>query len=526
MLPIIFFPTPLPLKKIITMKKRRLLVTLLSLTTGLAIAQQKQLTTNAGAPVGDNQDSKTVGQNGPVLLEDIHLVEKLAAFDRERIPERVVHARGVGAYGEFVAADDFSQYTIASLFSQKGKTTPVFVRFSTVMNGTGSPETVRDPRGFATKFYTEQGNYDIVGNDLPVFFIRDAIKFPDFVHALKPSPIYNKQDPNRMFSFFSHVPEATNMLTWVYSDYGIPANYRQMNGFGVHAFKWVNAKGEVMYVKYTWKTMQGLRNLTAAEAEAIQGKDFNHATADLYENIRKGNFPSWELYVQMMKPEDLDKFDFNPLDDTKVWPETIAKPILVGRMTLNKIPGNYFEEVEQAAFSPGDMVPGIAPSEDKMLQGRLFAYFDTQRYRIGANFQQLPVNAPKVAVNSYNQNGVMSNRGTNSDVNFQPNTDPNGSVDNAKFDYPTATFTNVKTAQAKISKPDDFKQAGEFYRSLSEKDKTDLIDNLSTDLAAVTDRDVVRKMVGYFYMADADYGKRLAEKLHVTREEVESLFKH
>ncbi len=291
--------------------KRRLLVPILSLVTGLAMAQQKQLTTNTGAPVGDNQDSKTVGQNGPVLLEDIHLVEKLAAFDRERIPERVVHARGVGAFGEFVLADDFSPYTIASLFSQKGKTTPVFVRFSTVMNGTGSPETVRDPRGFATKFYTDQGNYDIVGNNLPVFFIRDAIKFPDFVHSFKPSPVTNKQDPNRMFNFLSHVPEATHMLTRVYSDYGIPANYRQMDGFGVHAFKWVNAKGEVTYVKYTWKTLQRVKNLTAEEAEFIQGKDFNHATGDLYDNIRKGNYPSWELYVQMLKPEDLDKFDFN-----------------------------------------------------------------------------------------------------------------------------------------------------------------------------------------------------------------------
>src|SRR5258708_28594519 len=259
-----------------------------------------------------------------------------------------------------------------------------------------------------------------------------------------------------------------------------------MDGFGVNVFKWVNAKAEVTYVKYTWKTLQGVKNLTAEEAEFIQGKDFNHATGDLYDNIRKGNYPSWELYVQMLKPEDLDKFDFNALDDTKIWPETIAKLILVGKMTLNKIPANYFESVEQAAFSPPEIVPGIAPSEDKMLQGRLFSYFDTQRYRIGANFQQLPVNAPKVSVNNYNQNGAMSNRGTNSDINFQPNTDPNGSVDNAKYDYPTATFTNVNTVQAKITKPDDFKQAGEFYRSLSEKDKTNLISNLSGDLSVVT----------------------------------------
>ncbi|MDB4919514.1 catalase [Mucilaginibacter sp.] len=506
------------------MKFKNLTLIVFSTVTVSLHAQQKTLTTNTGTPVGDNQDSQTVGQNGPVLLEDIHLIEKLAAFDRERIPERVVHARGVGAYGEFVAAEDFSAVTSASLFSKKDKVTPVFVRFSTVMGGGASPETQRDPRGFAVKFYTDQGNYDIVGIHFPVFFIRDAIKFPDFVHALKPSPIYNKQDPNRIFNFFSHVPEATNMLTRLYTDNGIPANYRQMDGSGVHAFKWVNAAGQVMYVKYTWKSMQGIKNLTAEEASAIQGKDFQHATVDLYENIKKQNYPSWELYVQMMKPEDLDKFDFNPLDDTKIWPDAIAKPVLVGKMTLNRIPDNFFEDVEESAFSPGDLVPGIAPSEDKMLQGRLFSYFDTQRYRIGPNFQQLPVNASKAEVNSYNQDGLMSNRGKHSDINFQPSTDPNGSVDNAKYDYPTATYPNVSTVQKKISKPNDFKQAGEYYRSLSEIDKVHLINNLSGDLAVVTDRDVVKKMIGYFYMADSDYGKRLAAKLHVTREEVEAMF--
>ncbi|HEY0609760.1 MAG TPA: catalase, partial [Chitinophaga sp.] len=426
----------------------------------------------------------------------------------------------------FVAAGDFSPYTEASLFSKQGKTTPVFVRFSTVVHGNGSPETLRDPRGFATKFYTDQGNYDLVGNNLPIFFIRDAMKFPDMVHAFKPSPIYNKQDPNRVFNFFSHIPEGTHMLTRVYSDYGIPANYRQMNGSGVHAFKWVNAKGAVTYVKYTWKSLQGEKNLTAAEAEALQGKDFQHATVDLYEHIKKGDFPSWELYVQMLKPEDLDKFDFNPLDPTKIWPESIAKPVLVGKMTLNKVPGNFFEEVEQSAFSPATLVPGIAPSEDKLLQGRLFSYFDTQRYRIGANFQQLPVNAPKAPVNSYNQDGAFSNRGKNSDINFQPNTDANSNTDNAQYEYPVANFTNTSTAQAKITKPNDFKQAGEFYRSLSERDKANLINNLTGDLAQVTDRDVVRKMVGYFYMADSDYGKRLAAKLNITREEVERIFMH
>lgn len=502
---------------------KKLILCALIFYTAQGIAQQKQITTNSGAPIGDNQNSKTIGQNGQVLLEDMHLIEKLASFDRERIPERVVHARGVGAYGEFVSSGDFTKYTKASLF-QKGKTTPVFVRFSTVVHGNGSPETLRDPRGFATKFYTDQGNYDLVGNNLPVFFIRDAMKFPDMVHAFKPSPIYNKQDPNRVFDFFSNIPEGTHMLTRVYSDYGIPANYRQMNGSSVHAFKWVNDAGEVTYVKYTWKSMQGEKNLTADEASAIQAKDFQHATVDLYDNIKKENFPSWELYVQLLKATDFDKLDINPLDPTKIWPENTAPLQLVGKMTLNRIPDNFFQEVEQSAFSPGTLVPGIEPSEDKLLQGRLFSYSDTQRHRIGGNFQQLPVNAPKIAAVTNNQDGAFSTRKINGDINYQPSSTQNGFTDNEKYEYSKSTFTNTTTVQQKISKPNDFKQAGEFYRSLSENEKQSLIKNLTGDLSSVTNKDVVRKMVGYFYMADSDYGKRLAKALNLTREEVEKMF--
>lgn len=494
------------------------------LFAGFALSAISQVqTTNTGAPVGDNQNSKTVGQNGQVLLEDIHLIEKLASFDRERIPERVVHARGTGAYGEFVAADNFSSYTRASFLNQKGKKTPVFVRFSTVVHPSGSPETLRDPRGFAVKFYTDQGNYDLVGNNLPVFFIRDAIKFPDMVHAFKPSPIYNKQDPNRVFDFFSHIPEATHMLTRLYSDFGIPANYREMNGSGVHAFKWVNDKGEVTYVKYTWKSMQGERNLTMQQAAEQQANDFQHATVDLYNHIKSGKFPSWELYVQMLKPSEFEKLDFNPLDPTKIWPEPIAKSILVGKMTLNKIPGNFFDEVEQSAFSPGTLVPGIEPSEDKLLQGRLFSYFDTQRYRVGTNFQKLPVNASKASVNSLNQDGLMSNRGKNSEVNYQPSTQSELKENNA-YKYSESKFVNTATVQQKISKPNDFVQAGEFYRSLSETDKQNLIKNLVADLGQITNKEVKATMIGYFYMADADYGKRLADALQLSREEVEKIF--
>ncbi|MFW0739858.1 catalase [Flavobacterium sp. T12S277] len=493
------------------------------LITMTAAAQQKQITTNTGAPIGDNQNSKTIGQDGQVLLEDIHLIEKLAAFDRERIPERVVHARGTGVYGEFVSTESFTKFTKASLF-EKGKVTPVFVRFSTVVHGNGSPETLRDPRGFAVKFYTDQGNYDLVGNNLPVFFLRDAMKFPDMVHAFKPSPVSNKQDPNRVFDFFSNIPEGTHMLTRVYSDYGIPASYREMDGSGVHAYKWVNNLGDVVYVKYTWKSLQGVRNLTAVEASELQGKDFQHATVDLYDNIRKGNFPQWKLYVQILKASDFEKLDINPLDPTKIWPEDSIPLQLVGKMTLNKIPDNFFQEVEQSAFSPGTLVPGIEPSEDKLLQGRLFSYFDTQRYRIGANFQQLPVNMPKAIVTTNNQDGAFATRKTNGDINYQPSASLNGFRDNTDYTYSKTAFVNTVTAQQKISKPNDFKQAGEFYRTLSEKEKQNLILNLSADLKSVISRDVVRKMVGYFYMADNDYGKRLAKELSITREEVENMF--
>ncbi len=499
------------------------LMTVLLLLGGLSVAfAQKPLTTNNGAPVGDNQNSVTIGNEGAVLLEDIHLIEKLAAFDRERIPERVVHARGVGAHGEFVAAVDMSAYTKASLFSVSGKKTPVFVRFSTVVHSNGSPETLRDPRGFATKFYTDQGNYDLVGNNLPIFFIRDAIKFPDMVHAFKPSPVTNKQDPNRFFDFFSHIPESTHMLTRLYSDYGIPASYREMNGSGVHAFKWINAGGEVTYVKYTWKTKQGERNLTLGEAAKMQASDFQHATVDLYENIRKGNFPQWELYVQMLKAADFAKLDYNPLDATKIWNEADVRPVLVGTMTLNRVPDNFFEFTEQAAFSPASLVPGVEASEDKLLQGRLFSYFDTQRYRLGSNFQQIKVNAPVVAVSSNNQDGTFSQRGTQSNVNYQPSRTADNKPEDTLYRHSNGRYGDVSVTQAKIGKPNNFKQAGEFYRSLDETGKANLIKNLLADLGQVKDREILKVMTGYFYMADSDYGKRVAAALKLTREEVEA----
>ena len=496
-----------------------------ALATSVSFAQT--LTTNSGSPVGDNQNSKTIGNNGQVLLEDIHLIEKLAAFDRERIPERVVHARGAGAFGEFVASADFSDVTMADFLSQAGKKTPLMVRFSTVTHQQGSPETYRDPRGFAVKFYTQEGNYDLVGNNLPVFFIRDAIKFPDMVHAFKPSPIMNNaSDPNRVFDFFSNLPESTHMLTWLFSDYGIPANYRQMEGNGVHAYKWVNENGEVTYVKYKWVPQQEIKNLTQEEANKIQSTAIEHATVDLYTEIAKGNFPKWDLYVQMLKAEDFDKLDFNPVDVTKIWPEAVAKSVKVGTMTLNENATNYFQQVEQAAFSPGTLVPGIEPSEDKLLQGRLFSYFDTQRHRIGGNFQQVDVNRPINNVKTYNQDGYMSMRKQEGDINYQPSTNQPEVVDNAKFKYSKSVFpAGTTTVQAKIDKENNFAQAGELYRSFSKKDQDNLIKNLGGALNAVQNKVIVKKMIAHFYQADKTYGERLLKATNLKVSDIQEYIK-
>src|SRR3984893_11786866 len=496
--------------------KANLAVALL-LSGSLVYGQQqtKTLTTNAGAPVADNQDSLTTGENGPVLLQDLHLIDKLQSFDRERIPERVVHARGVGAHGVFVSYGDQSQYTKAAFLNQKGKETPVFVRFSTVMPATGSPEQgTRDPRGFATKFYTEQGNYDIVGINQPVFFIRDAIKFPDFVHAMKASPVTNRQDPTRQWDFLSLDRESTNMNTYMYMDSGTPLNHRQMDGFGVHAFRWVNAQGKVIFVKYKWTSMQGYNNTNPRNLAAALLKDPQEATNDLYREIGKGNFPSWELSVQMATQEQLDKLDFEPFDDTKIWPESIFPQHKIGKMTLNKMPDNYFQETEEAAFAPGNLVPGIEPSPDRMLQGRLFAYLDTQRYRIGPNFQQLPINGPLSPVNNYSQDGHMDNRETHGDYNYQPNRAQTTIAENPAYDY-SPINGGGPSQQKPIRVTDDYSQAGELYRSLSQQDRDDLITNLVHDLSQVTNPDTVIDAVSNFYKADKDYGTRLIEALHL-----------
>jgi catalase len=494
-------------------------LTLAALSSVSAMAKTT-LTRDTGAPVGDNQNSQTAGPTGPVVLQDAHLIEKLARFDRERIPERVVHARGTGAFGEFVSYGNASDLTRAQVFSKKGIKTPVFVRFSTVIHGNHSPETLRDPRGFATKFFTEEGNWDLVGNNFPIFFIRDAMKFPDMVHSLKPDPVTNMQDGNRIFDFFSHIPESTHMLTLLFSDQATPASYRQMDGNGVHAFKFVNKKGEVRYVKFHWISQQGQKNLSQKEANDVQAVEFNHLTKDLYTEINKGNFPSWELEAQILEPADLDKFDFNPLDATKEWIRIPnLRTVKLGKMNLNKVPENFFETTEQVAYSPNVLVPGIEPSEDRLLQGRLFSYSDTQRYRLGANYQMLRINQPKAKVHNFNQAGLMNLGQTKGSINYQPNSfDGNPARDSGTYgDDEQFKFSQLPlsetTQQRMIKKTLNFRQAGETFRSFTEQEKTNLVQNLKDNLGPVKNEKVKYQISAHFYCADVDYGTRVAQAI-------------
>ncbi|MGO4324098.1 catalase KatB [Pseudomonas sp. KB_12] len=476
-----------------------LTASLLSLSVNAAT-----LTRDNGAAVGDNQNSQTAGPNGPTLLQDVQLIQKLQRFDRERIPERVVHARGTGAHGTFTVSDDLSDLTKAKVFAA-GQVTPVFVRFSAVVHGNHSPETLRDPRGFATKFYTADGNWDLVGNNFPTFFIRDAIKFPDMVHAFKPDPRTNLDDDSRRFDFFSHVPESTRTLTELYSNSGTPASYREMDGNGVHAYKLVNTKGEVHYVKFHWKSLQGLKNLDPKEVVKVQGQDYSHMTNDLVNHINKGDFPKWDLYVQVLNPEDLAKFDFDPLDATKIWPGVPERK--VGQMVLNRNPANVFQETEQVAMAPANLVPGIEPSEDRLLQGRVFSYADTQMYRLGANALQLPINAPKVAVNNGNQDGAMNPGSTSTGVNYQPSRlTPREEPQAARY---SQAALSGSTQQAKIQREQNFKQAGDLYRSFSKKERDDLIDSFGGSLAT-TDDESKHIILSFLYKADPEYGTGVA----------------
>lgn len=499
--------------------KYRLMALVVAALVGGMNAQADVLTRETGAPVGDNQNSKTAGPDGGVLLEDAHLLEKLARFDRMRIPERVVHPRGVGAHGYFVSYANHQDLTKAALLSKKGEKTELFVRFSSVIHSKGSPETLRDPRGFAVKFYTKEGNWDLVGNNLPVFFIRDAMKFPDMVNSLKPDPVTNRQDPNRIFDFMAYHPENIHMWTHLFSNKGTPRTLRGMDGNGVHAYKFVNDKGQVRYVKFRWVSQQPDRGLTAEEASKIQAKDFSHHTNDLYQSISKKKYPSWELVGLVMDSDQLDKLDFNPLDATKDW-YCEMKAITcrkLGKMVLNRVPKNFFQYSEQSAFSPAVFVPGIEPSEDRLLQGRLFSYSDTQRYRLGVNYQYLPVNRAKADIRTYAQDGVGATQpALEPHTNYQPNRfngslnrDQGIAAENAKHKYSSHRLSG-ETQQKMIAKTLNFRQAGETYRRYSDFDKKHLIKNFAGDLNQIKNKKIVQQMVAYAYAADKEYGERLA----------------
>jgi catalase len=482
------------------------------------------LTTAFGIPVADDQNSFTAGERGPVLMQDVHLLEKLGHFDRERIPERVVHAKGAGAYGYFEVTADVTKYTRAKFLSKVGKRTEVFARFSTVGGERGSPDAARDPRGFALKFYTEEGNYDLVGNNTPVFFIRDPLKFPDFIHTQKRHAATNLPDPDMFWDFLSLTPESIHQVTILFSDRGTPATYRNMNGFSSHTFKWYNNQGEYFWVQYHFKTDQGIKNLTREDARRMAGQDPDHATRDLYRAIEQGDYPSWTLEMQIMRPEQARDFRWDIFDITKVWPHGEVPPVKIGKLVLNRNPVNYFAEVEQAAFCPGNVVPGIAISPDKMLQARVFSYHDTHLHRLGPNYHLIPVNAPKFAPeNSYQRDGFMRvDANSGSGPNYWPNS-LGGPAPNPGAGEPSFELSGQAGRYPFTHPNDDFVQAGNLYRRvMTAPDRDHLIDNLVDHLGKAQKR-IQMRQTAVFYRADPDYGGRVARGLSLDLKEVERL---
>ncbi len=486
--------------------------------------EKKTLTTGFGMPVDNDLNSVTAGPKGPVLIQDVHLTEKLAHFDRERIPERVVHAKGAGAYGYFEVTHDVTRYTRAKFLSKVGKKTEVFARFSTVGGERGSADSERDPRGFALKFYTEEGNYDMVGNNTPVFFIRDPLKFPDFIHTQKRNPATNLKDADMFWDFLSLTPESIHQVTILFSDRGTPRSYRHMNGYSSHTYMWYNEKREYYWVQLHFKTEQGIRNFTGEEAERMRGIDPDCATRDLYEAIAKGDYPSWRLEVQIMTPEQARSYRFDPFDITKVWPHADFRPMNVGRLVLNRNPENYFADVEQSAFSPANFVPGIGPSPDKMLQGRLFSYHDTHRHRLGPNYHLLPVNAPKACpMSSYQRDGSMrfDNNGGGG-PNYWPNSF-GGPAPDPEVAPPPIEVSGTAARHAYKLGDVDFVQAGDLYRKvMTDTDREHLVSNILSHLKNAQKRIQLRQ-TALFYKADADYGRRVGNGLGLNLEEVKRL---
>ncbi|HRM36338.1 MAG TPA: catalase [Aliarcobacter cryaerophilus] len=474
---------------------------------------KKTMTTTGGNPIADNQNSLTAGERGPVLLQDYQLIQKLAHQNRERIPERVVHAKGSGAFGVLEITEDISKYTKAKVL-QKGEKTKLLLRFSTVAGERGAADAERDVRGFALKFYTKEGNWDLVGNNTPVFFVRDAYKFPDFIHTQKRDPQTNLRSNTAMWDFWSLSPESLHQVTILMSDRGLPKSFRNINGYGSHTYSLINSKNERFWVKFHFKTLQGIETLTNKEAEAIVGKDRESNQRDLFENIEKGNFPKWSFEIQIMSEEEAKKCSFNPFDLTKVWPHGDYPMIKVGTMTLNENPKNYFQQVEQAAFSPSNIVPGISYSPDKMLQARIFSYPDAQRYRVGTHYEMLPVNRPIVEVNTYNLDGSM-----NFDIKeptkafYEPNSF-DGPVEDASYLEPDLAVGDIAKRYDHRVGNDDFSQPRALFLLMSNSQKEQLFSNIKDAMAGVP-RDIVDRQIALFEKVHPDYAAGVKKALGI-----------
>ncbi|MCJ1696773.1 catalase [Rathayibacter caricis DSM 15933] len=481
------------------------------------MTEERFTTTNSGAPVASDQHSLSVGADGPLALHDHYLLEKLAQFNRERIPERVVHAKGGGAFGRFVTTGDVSAYTRAALF-QPGVETEMLARFSTVAGEQGSPDTWRDPRGFALKFYTSEGNYDLVGNNTPVFFLRDGIKFPDFIRSQKRLPGSHLRDHDMQWDFWTLSPESAHQVTWLMGDRGLPSSWRHMDGFGSHTYQWINAAGERFWVKYHFKTDQGVEILSQEQADQIAGEDADFHIRDLSTAIDRGDYPTWTLSVQVMPYEDAKSYRFNPFDLTKVWPHADYPLIEVGTMILDRNPENYFAQIEQAAFAPSNFVPGIAASPDKMLLARIFSYADAHRYRVGANHAQLPVNAPKSPVHSYSKDGAMRFDFQKSEVPvYAPNTMGGAHADPARAAESTGWESDGELTRAAATlhpEDDDFGQAGTLYREvLDDAARARLVANIAGHVSKVTRPELRQRVLQYWANVDSSLSQRVAEAL-------------
>ncbi len=469
----------------------------------------KKLTTAAGAPVVDNQNTMTAGPRGPVLLQDVWLIEKLAHFDREVIPERRMHAKGAGAHGTFTVTHDITPYTRAALFSEIGKQTPVFARFSTVAGERGAADAERDIRGIAMKFYTEQGNWDMVGNNTPVFFFRDPLKFPDLNHAVKRDPGTGMRSAQNNWEFWTGLPEALHQVTIIMSDRGIPSDFRHMHLFGSHTFSFINAANERFWVKFTFKSQQGIRNLTDAQAAELIGRDRESSQRDLYESIARGEFPRWTLYVQIMPEKEAGSYHLNPFDLTKVWPHGDYPLIEVGVLELNRNPENFFAEVEQAAFTPANVVPGIGFSPDRMLQARLFSYGDAQRYRLGVNHHQIPVNAPRCPFHSFHRDGAMRVDGNHGGITGNQPNKAGEWAEQPEFREPPLSLEGAADHWNHREDTDYFSQPGALFRLMTPEQQQALFDNTARAIAGVS-RDVQEKHIEHCTLADPAYGAGVA----------------